>query len=74
MGPDHYLSKLERNINVLDKAPAESREEILNHITWARELISRLEQLDYQERDKAIRKIHEILDQDYEIMGFTRKQ
>lgn len=69
-GEDHYLSKIQRNINVLDKAPEHVRNQCVNNITWARELSSRLQTLDYQEREQAINKIHEILDNDYVLMGF----
>lgn len=71
---EHYMSKLERNINVLDKAPDGVREQCTKNIIWARELIGRLEQLDYQEREHAIEKIHQILDSDYQAMGFEITQ
>lgn len=71
---EHYMSKLERNVNVLDKAPKSLREQCRRNIIWARELISRLEQLDYQEREIAIKNIHETLDQDYLAMGFEIPQ
>ena len=69
-GPEHYISKLERNVNVFDKAPAHIKSQCLRNITWARELIARLDHLDYPEREQAIRKIHEVLDSDYQAMGF----
>ena len=72
MGSEHYLSKLERNIQALDIAPEDIRENVIKNIRWARGLIGRLDTIDYPERDKAIRKIHEVLDQDYESMGFSR--
>ena len=71
---EHYLSKIERNLNVLDKASAEVKEQCRNHIVWARELSKRLEQLDYSEREEAISKIHEVMDNDYQLMGFSLEQ
>ena len=53
MNQEHYISKLERNTNVLDKAPEHIKQQCSEHIIWARNLIARLEQLDYQEREKA---------------------
>ena len=69
-GDEHYLSKIERNFHVLDKAPYEVRNDAYNHIVWARELSKRLEMLDYQEREQAISNIHKVLDNDYALMGF----
>ena len=67
----HYVEKLNRNVNVFDKCPENIRGEVLNNINWARELIQRLEQLDYDVREEAIQKIHEVLDSDYEKMGYS---
>lgn len=69
-GEEHYLSKIERNLNVLDKAPEYIRGDVYDHIVWAKELSKRLEMLDYQEREQAIVKIHNVLDNDYMLMGF----
>ena len=74
MNQEHYISKLERNTNVLDKAPEHIKQQCSEHIIWARNLIARLEQLDYQEREKAIAQIHNTLDTDYQAMGFTTEQ
>lgn len=71
---EHYMSKLERNVNVLDKAPESVRKQCARNIIWARELIGRLELLDYQEREQAIEKIDKILDSDYQTMGFEISQ
>lgn len=71
---EHYLSKLERNVNVLDKAPENVRKQCAQNIIWARELIGRLELLDYQEREQAIEQLHKILDDDYQTMGFEIPQ
>ncbi len=67
----HYVDKLSRNVNVYDKCPEALKKEVLRHITWARDLIKRLNQLDYHEREQAIDNIHRILDEDYEKMGFS---
>ena len=71
---EHYASKLERNINVLDKAPKSVKEECKKNIIWAKNLIKRLELLDYHEREDAIERIHKILDEDYQKMGFELPQ
>ena len=71
---EHYISKLERNLNVLDKAPENIKSQCISNITWARDLIIRLEQLDYQEREQAIEEIHKVLDNDYQAMGFELPQ
>lgn len=42
----------------------------INNINWARNLADRLELLDYDERDKAIVHMNEVLDEDYISMGF----
>ena len=73
-GEEHYLSKIERNANVVDRAPRNIKNECLTNIRWARDLSQRLENLDYQEREQAIQKIHEILDEDYKRMGFSLEQ
>ncbi len=70
MNDEHYLKKIERNAYVLDKAPKEIKAECLKNINWARDLSRRLELLDYNERELAISKIHEVLDADYKRMGF----
>ena len=71
MGDEHYLSKIERNSYVVDKAPEEIRGQIIRNIKWCREMASRLSNLDYDQREEAIRKIHTLLDDDYERMGFS---
>ena len=73
MNTDHYLSKIERNILVLDKAPDSIKESCRQHILWARDLAKKLKMLDYDVRDKAIVNIHQVLDGDYELMGYTLK-
>lgn len=70
MNEEHYLSKIERNANVVSNAPEEFREKYIANIKWARELSGRLDQLDYDQREIAINKIHEVLDEDYAAMGF----
>lgn len=67
---EHYIGKLERNVNAINGASENVRSQCLKNITWARELIGRLDMLDYAERQQAIKKIHEILDSDYQLMGF----
>lgn len=72
-GPEHYLSKIERNANVVSTASAEVREEFLANIRWAREVASRIEtgQIGYFEgRDQVIDRIHSLMDADYEKMGY----
>ena len=70
---EHYLSKIERNANVVDKAPENIKNECINNIKWSRDLANRLDLLDYDQRDNAINKIHQILDADYVAMGFELK-
>ena len=70
---EHYLSKIERNANVVDKAPENIKNECINNIKWSRDLANRLDLLDYDQRDNAINKIHQILDADYVAMGFKLK-
>lgn len=72
-GSEHYLSKIERNANVLDKANESIKKECLQHVIWARDLSKRLEQLDYTEREQAIKHIHEVMDGDYALMGYEVK-
>ena len=67
----HYLEKLGRNVNVFGKCPEYIREEVLSNLNWARELIQRLELLDYDIREQAIQQIHKVLDEDYERMGYS---
>lgn len=74
MNEEHYLSKIERNANVVSNAPEEIREKCIANIKWARELSNRLDQLDYDQREIAISKIHEVLDEDYASMGFEVKK
>lgn len=71
---EHYLKKIERNTNVLDKAPEHLKKQCRDNIIWARELSSRLEQLDYEQKQQAIANIHQILDSDYQMMGFELPQ
>ena len=73
-GEEHYLSKIERNTNVVDKAPQGIKQKYIANIKWARELSSRLNQLDYDQRDIAIKNMHKVLDEDYVAMGFELKQ
>ncbi len=67
---EHYLSKIRRNTEVLDKAPENIKAKCAADIKWARNLADRLELLDYDERNKAIVHINEVLDEDYTSMGF----
>lgn len=69
-GNEHYLSKIKRNTEVLDKAPENVRAKCAADIEWARNLAARLELLDYDERNKAVIHMNEILDEDYTSMGF----
>ena len=69
-GNEHYLSKIERNTEVLDKAPENVRAKCAANIEWARNLSARLELLDYDERNKAVIHMNEVLDEDYTSMGF----
>jgi len=70
-GEEHYLTKIERNTNAVSgMAIGVLKGHIIANIKWARELSSRLDQLDYQERDKAIANIHQVLDTDYVSMGY----
>lgn len=73
-GEEHYLSKIERNANVVGKAPEHIRKKCIDNIKWARELSNRLHHLDYDQRDIAINNIHKVLDTDYIDMGFELKQ
>ena len=68
---EHYMAKLNRNVNVLDKVPEEYRDTFRSNIEWARELIGRLDNLDYNEREVAIQRIHAVLDHDYNSLGFN---
>lgn len=69
MNSEHYLSKIVRNTNVLDKIPENKK--YRDNIIWARELSDRLAGLDYIEREKAISMIHEVMDANYKEMGFN---
>ncbi len=73
-GEEHYLSKIERNANVVDKAAEGIKQKCIANIKWARELSNRLNQLDYDQRDIAIKNMHKILDEDYVAMGYELKQ
>ena len=68
---EHYLKKIERNANIADRAPSNIRNEIYTNIRWARDLAERLDNLDYNEREQAIAKIHKIMDDDYQTMTFN---
>lgn len=75
MNEEHYLSKIERNTSVLDKVPTgELKDKYMQNILWARTLASKLEKLDYNERQVAIAKIHAVLEEDYKSMGFTTEE
>lgn len=67
---EHYMSKINRNTAVLDKAPENVRAKCFDNIMWARNLAKKLELLDSDERDKAIIHMIEVLDEDYTSMGF----
>lgn len=69
-GNEHYISKIRRNTEVLDKAPENIRTKCAADINWARNLADRLDSLDCDERDKAIIHMNEVLDEDYTSMGF----
>lgn len=69
-GATHFLSKIERNANVIDKASGDMKKDCLQHVIWARELSKRLDSMDYDQRQEAIRKIHEVMDGDYTLMGY----
>jgi len=72
-GEEHYLSKIERNANVVANAPKEIQQKCIANIKWARELSNRLNHLDYDQRDIAIKNMHKVLDEDYVSMGFELK-
>ena len=69
-GPEHYLSKIERNASALPNAPQAVREGCLANIKWARQLAARVQHLDYDVRGAAIDQIHAVMDEDYQKMGF----
>lgn len=70
MSDEHYLSKIQRNQNVIDKAPENVKMDCLNNLRWAIEISKRLDQLDYDVRENTIDKIHRLMDEDYVKMGF----
>lgn len=74
MNSEHYLSKIERNANVADKVSPFLKEQFISNIKWARDLSSKLQHLDYDVRDEAITRIHNILDSDYRQAGFKLEE
>ncbi len=75
MNEEHYLSKINRNSLVMDSVPKEKREKYLQNLSWAIELSTQLEMLDYCDvREETIAKINAVLDDDYVAAGFVLKE
>lgn len=70
-GEEHYLAKIDRNANVIVNDGSEKAKQYINNIKWARDLAVRLNNLDYEQREEAIKKIHEVMDKDYQEMGYS---
>lgn len=71
---EHYISKIERNINALSDAPEKFKSKCTDNIIWASNIVSFLEQLDSNQRECAIKNIHEVLDHDYVLMNFDLEE
>lgn len=69
---EHYLDKIRRNQNkfneTVDRMSEEDKTKIYLNITWAVEMVKRLDVLDYDVREKTIVEIHDLMDKDYERM------
>jgi len=74
MNSEHYLSKIERNANVIGKVSPFLKEQFLSNIKWARDLSGKLHHLDYDVREETITRIHNILDSDYRQAGFKLEE
>ncbi|MBP3766622.1 MAG: hypothetical protein J6G98_05520 [Bacilli bacterium] len=68
------LAKIERNANVMNNAPEGIKAKCINDLKWARELVGRLQQLDYDIRNNTIKEIHKVLDNDYKLMGYSLEE
>lgn len=70
---NEYITNLiSRNVNNLNLIPeyySSDRESCLRNIKWARDLNARLNNLDYDIRDKAIKDITDKLNSDYAYMS-----
>ncbi len=64
---NEYISNLiERNQNVISNINNENdKKTYLNNLIWASNLNQRLSNLDYSEREQALEKIKEVLNNDY---------
>lgn len=67
---EHYITKLERNANVVGQVPEYMRAAFIANINTARNRLKGIEALDPDVRDAAYKEISEMLDDDYEKAGF----
>ena len=70
----HYLEKLGRNVEALNNCPEEIKKEVMLNIDYVRIIVNSFEKLDPEEIEKYKVKINEILDKDYEKMGYSLEE
>ncbi len=52
----------------------ELKNKYIADITWARNLVTRLNNLDYGQRELAIKQIKDVMDRDYKVCGFEPEE
>ncbi|MCM1370768.1 MAG: hypothetical protein NC181_02610 [Clostridium sp.] len=63
------LSKIERNMSVINEVPKNYKDAFIAHITWSNTMLEQLDTLYYQQQYNTIEKICSILDYDYASIG-----
>ena len=66
----NYTSRINRNLQVVINAPGSVRAECTEHLKWAISEMSNLEGLTKVACEERIEKIIQVLDEDYEKMGY----
>ena len=70
---EHYITKLERNANVVGQVSEDKRPAFIANIDTARNRLKGIEALDPDVRDAAYKEISEMLDDDYASLGLEEE-
>ena len=66
----NYLDYINRNKSAISQVSSdETKAVMLQHIKWALELASRLNGMDYDQRDASIQRIVSVMEEDYKAAG-----
>lgn len=66
----NYLDYINRNKSAISQVSSdETKAVMLQHIQWAVELASRLNGMDYDQRDASIQRIKSVMEADYKAAG-----